>query len=340
MNAQHSPALWLEEPGRPACWREVAWSDPAEGEVVIAVTHSSLNYKDALALTGRGRVVRRFPMVPGIDLTGTVVASADPRWREGQSVFAVGRGLGEEHWGGLATGACVPGAWLRAVPPGWTGAGVMAVGTAGFTAALAVEALVRAGVRGGTDERPVVVTGAAGGVGSWAVALLAAAGYRVAAATGRPELENYLRELGAREVVGRGELAREGRELENERWAGGIDTVGGRTLATLLAGTARDGAVAACGLAGGAAVPTTVFPFILRGVSLVGINSTLPPAALADAAWERALAPAAREQVARLAREVDWRELPACAEDLLAGRVRGRLVAVIAPFAPAGGGSE
>lgn len=322
-------AWWLDAPATPARWREIELAPPAPGEAAVAVAYSSLNYKDALALTGRGRAVRRFPMVPGIDLAGTVVASGDPRWRAGQVVMAVGRGLGEERWGGYAARANVPSDALRAVPPEWTPAAAMAVGTAGFTAALAVEAIGRAGVVPERCARPMLVTGASGGVGSWAVALLAAAGYRVAAATGRTEQGDYLRGLGAAEVVPRAELAREPRGLESERWAGGIDTVGGATLATLLAGTARDGAVAACGLAGGATMATTVFPFILRGVALLGINSTHPPAALAEAAWERAFSPTARAVVERIAQQIDWRELPQRAEALLAGRVRGRLAVAV-----------
>jgi len=322
---------------------------PDQGEVLVAVERSSLNYKDALAITGRGKVLRAFPMVPGIDLAGTVVTSDDPRWRPGDAVVATGRQLGERLWGGLAERARVPADALVARPAGRDAAWAMAVGTAGLTAMLAVMALEAHGVvpegrQGDEGEAEpaegaaalpatrvagdVVVTGAAGGVGSVAVALLARAGYRVVASTGRAEAEgDYLRALGAAEVIDRAELATPpDNPLGPGRWAGAVDAVGGTTLATLIATLRTHGAVAACGLAGGSALETTVFPFILRGVALLGIDSNTCPATLRRRAWARLARELPPEALGPVVREVGLSEVVALAPELLGGTVRGRTV--------------
>ena len=255
------------------------------GDVLIDIAYSSLNYKDALAVTGRGKVIRRFPMVCGIDLSGRVLATHSPEFAVGDEVIVVGQGLGETHWGGYSQLARVPADAAVKLPAGLNLKQAMAVGTAGLTAMLSLIALEDHGVVAG--DRELVVTGAAGGVGSIAVALLAVHGYNVAASTGRLETHAYLRELGATTIVDRADLAKKTAPLASERWAGGIDTVGGQTLASVIASTAAYGAVAACGLAGGAELSTTVFPFILRNIALLGINSVNPPRPLRARAWER-----------------------------------------------------
>ncbi|CAA9559542.1 MAG: Acryloyl-CoA reductase AcuI/YhdH [uncultured Thermomicrobiales bacterium] len=296
-----------------------------EGEVTVRVAYSTLNYKDALAITGRGKIVRAYPMVPGIDFAGTVEESASPEFAPGDQVVLTGWGVGERHWGGLAEYARVKAAWLTRLPEGLTLQGSMGFGTAGLTAALCVLALEEAGVV--LSEREVVVTGATGGVGSIAVALLARAGFNVTASTGRAAEHDYLRRLGARQIIDREELAAPSkRPLDSERWAGGIDTVGGATLAAILRATAYTGAVAACGLAGGTDLPTTVFPFILRGVRLLGVDSVLAAQGRREAAWARLARDFPAELLAEVTRTVPLAEAPALAAALLDGGVRGRIV--------------
>ncbi len=296
-----------------------------EGEVLVEVHWSTLNYKDALALTGAGKIIRTFPFVPGIDFSGIVRESRDSRYRPGDRVVLTGWGVGERHWGGLAELARVKGDWLVPLPEGLDLRQTMVVGTAGFTAALCVMALEQSGVK--PEAGPVVVTGATGGVGSIAVALLARAGFRVEAVTGKPEEAAYLRELGATEVLERGPLAEPGKApLESQRWAGGIDTVGGTVLANILKAIAYRGTVAACGLAGGAELHTTVFPFILRGVRLWGIDSVYSPREERLAAWQRIARELDSALLDRIAVEVPFARAPELAPDFLAGRVKGRIV--------------
>ena len=255
------------------------------GDTLVRVTHSTVNYKDGLAITGRSPVVRRFPMIPGVDFAGIVEETSHPGLKPGDAVVLNGWGTGETHLGAYAERSRVRGEWLVPLPPAFTAADAMAIGTAGYTAMLAVMALEAQGL---TPERgAAVVTGAAGGVGSVAVALLSRLGWRVIASTGRREEEAFLRDLGAAEVVGRDELSKPGRPLGKERWAAGIDAVGSHTLANVLAQTATNGAVAACGLAQGADLPATVMPFILRGVSLLGIDSVMASRERRIAAWDR-----------------------------------------------------
>ena len=310
--------------GTQAAFTDLTTDALEPGGVLIDVRYSSLNYKDALAVTGRGKVIRRFPMVPGIDLSGYVLESDDPGFRPGDEVLVVGQGVGETHFGGYSTRARVPASAIVRVPPTLGLKGTMAAGTAGFTAALAVLALEHQGVAPG--ERQVLVTGAAGGLGSVAVALLSAGGYRVAASTGRPQLAGYLRDLGAETIVDRSELAKPAPPLGSERWAGAVDTVGGTTLAQVISATAAYGAVASCGLAGGAEFTTTVFPFILRNVSLLGINCTYPPAALRARAWERLARDLRPEVIDRIATVAPLSDIHRLSEQILAGQVRGRVV--------------
>jgi acrylyl-CoA reductase (NADPH) len=320
-------ALLVERAGEPSSARliEAGAAQLPPGGTLVAVTHSGLNYKDALAVTGRGPVLRSVPLVPGIDLAGTVVESSDPGVAAGAAVFTTGHGLGEERWGGYAEFARLPGAWLQPLPAGRDAAWAMALGTAGLTAALAVQALEDHGVRPGT--RPVAVSGAGGGVGSIAVMLLAAAGHRVAAVSGRAELGGWLQALGAGEVLPREALlADAGKPLASQRWAGGIDAVGGRALAGMLAATTAGGCVAACGLAGGSELPTTVMPFILRGVALVGIESVRCPGPARQRAWERLAAAIPPARLASLVRSEPLAAVPGLAPQLLAGTVRGRIV--------------
>lgn len=304
--------------------RECAAAELPPGDVVVRVAYSTLNYKDALAITGRGAVVRAWPMVPGIDLAGTVESSEHPDWRPGDRVVVTGWGLGETRWGGLAEKASLKAEWLLAPPPGFSLRQCMVVGTAGFTAALAVQALERHGLRPEAGE--VLVTGAAGGVGSFAVALLAGLGFSVVASTGRVEEETYLRELGAARVMDRSELASPGRPLQTERWAGVVDTVGSHTLANACAATRWFGAVAACGLAQGADFPATVMPFILRGVTLVGINSVMVPNELRREAWGLIGRVVDGGRMEKMSGEVGLEEVVEFAPRFLEGRVRGRTV--------------
>lgn len=301
-------------------------SDLPDGDLTVRVAYSSLNYKDGLAVTGRAPVVRRFPMVCGVDLAGKVVRSESAAFSAGDEVVVTGWGLGEDHWGGLAELARVESSWAVRLPAGMTCRRAMAIGTAGLTAMLCVLALEKHGLEPGGDL-PVLVTGAAGGVGSVAVALLAGLGYRVAASSGRPEHEPYLRRIGAAELIARSELAEASpKPLQRERFAGVIDAVGGATLASAIRQTSYGGAVAACGLAGGADLVTTVHPFILRGVTLAGVESVRCPIPLREQAWSRLgsdLAPSVIDEMETVA-TLD--EVPQLAEEILAGRTRGRVV--------------
>jgi acrylyl-CoA reductase (NADPH) len=301
--------------------------DLMEGDVTVAVEWSTVNYKDGLALTGKAPVVRRFPMIPGVDLAGTVETSTHPGWKSGDKVIVNGWGLGETHLGAYAQKARVKGDWLVRLPASMSTRDAMAIGTAGYTAMLAVMALERHGIT--PANGPVLVTGAAGGVGSVAVAILAKLGFQVAASTGRPEEADYLKRLGAAEIIARSELAGPPRPLNKERWAGGIDSVGSSTLANVLSMTRYRGAVAACGLAGGMDLPTTVAPFILRGVSLLGIDSVMAPMADRLAAWRRLETDLDREKLVEITREIELARVLDVGPQILAGRVRGRIVVKI-----------
>ena len=295
-----------------------------EGDVAVRVAYSSLNYKDCLAITGRSPVVRRFPMIPGVDLAGTVEASNNPDYRVGDSVLLNGWGVGETHWGGLAHKARVKGEWLVPLPSAFSLEQAMAIGTAGYTAMLCVMALERHGIA--PDKGEIVVTGAAGGVGSVAVAVLAKLGYRVAAVSGRVEEADYLKGLGAAEVLGRTEFANPGKPLGKERWAGAVDVVGSHVLANVCATTKYGGTVAACGLAGGIDFPATVAPFILRGVTLAGIDSVMCPRPARLEAWARLARDLDISRLDSISRKIGLSEAIAVAPSFLAGQVRGRIV--------------
>ena len=295
-----------------------------DADVLIAVEASTLNFKDGLAITNRGPVVRRWPMVPGIDGAGTVLESRHPRWQPGDRVVLNGFGVGEAHWGCLAERAHLKGDWLVRLPEAFTPLQAMALGTAGYTAMLCLMALQRHGVSPGNGD--VLVTGATGGVGSVAVSLLAGAGYRVVASTGKVDEAAYLRELGAAEVIDRATLAAPGKPLQKERWAAVVDTLGSHTLANACAQTRYGGAVAACGLAQGADLPTTVMPFILRGVALLGVDSVMAPLALREVAWARLAAEMPPQALAAITQEVRLDEAVAEAARLMQGKVRGRIV--------------
>ena len=306
---------------------ELTPSDLMAGDVTVQVSHSTVNYKDGLVLTGRSPVVRKFPMIAGIDLAGTVEESSNPEFKPGDKVILNGFGLSETHYGGYAELARVRGEWLVPLPKEFTPAEAMAIGTAGYTAMLSVLALEDAHVT--PAKGAIVVTGAAGGVGSVAVSLLAKLGYRVIASTGRTAESGYLKDLGAAEIIPRAELAGEPRMLGKERWAGGIDSVGSKTLANVLASTSYGGAVAACGLAGGLDLPTSVAPFILRGISLFGIDSVQMPRPRRVQAWNRLARDLDVKALAAMTRTIPLSGVRQAAEDILAGKVRGRLVVEI-----------
>jgi len=297
------------------------------GDVTVRVEWSTLNYKDGLAITGKAPVVRRFPMIPGIDFAGTVEASSHPGWKPGDQVILNGWGCGETHLGAYGEKARVKGDWLVRLPAGMSAREAMSIGTAGYTAMLAVIALERHGLTPASG--PVVVTGAAGGVGSVAVAILANRGFQVTVSTGRPAEAAYLRELGASEIIERKELAGPPKPLGKERWAGGIDAVGSTTLANVLSMTRYGGAVAACGLAGGMDLPTTVAPFILRGVSLYGIDSVMRPRADRELAWRGLASELDRGKLAQMTSEIGLGEVIAEGRTIVEGRVRGRIVVKI-----------
>jgi len=302
-------------------------SEWMEGDVVVAVEWSTLNYKDGLALTGKGPVVRRFPMIAGIDFAGTVISSEHPKWNAGDKVIGTGWGMGETHLGAYAEKTRVKGDWLVRLPEGMSAREAMAIGTAGFTAMLSVLALERHGIT--PADGPAVVTGAAGGVGSVAVSLLAKAGYHVIASTGRVSESAYLKDLGAAEIINREELSGAGRPLGKERWAAGVDSVGSTTLANVLSMTKAHGAIAACGLAGGMDLPATVAPFILRGVCLLGIDSVMCPLPLRDVAWARLATTLDKAKLAEMTREITLDEVIGAGSDILAGKIRGRVVVKI-----------
>ncbi|HEL4257375.1 TPA: oxidoreductase [Stenotrophomonas maltophilia] len=305
--------------------RQMPESALPEGDVTVQVSHSTLNYKDAMAITGQGgAVVRSFPMVPGIDLAGTVLESADRRYQPGDQVVLNGWGVGERHWGGLSQLARVNADWLIPLPKGMQPEQAMAIGTAGYTAMLSLIALERHGLS--PDAGEVLVTGASGGVGSFAVTLLADRGYNVVASTGRLDETDYLKSLGASEVIDRNVLSQPGKPLQRERWSAAIDSVGSHTLANVCAAIKEDGAVAACGLAQGMDFPATVAPFILRGVSLLGINSVTRPTAERLVAWERLAKDLDMAKLDAISQHIGLGEVVATAEALMAGRIRGRVV--------------
>ena len=307
--------------------QEISLSDlPQQGPILIEVDFSSLNYKDALAITDRGRILRTFPIVPGVDLAGRVVASDDPRFEAGDRVVANGRGLGEDHWGGYARYTRVEADWITPLPDALSLEEAMVIGCAGYTAMLCMMTLEEQGHEPGDGE--IVVTGASGGVGSVAVALLAAAGHRVAASTGRLEQADYLRELGAESIIDRHDLSDpEPKALDSERWAGAVDNAGGRTLSNLISRMQRHGTITSCGLAGGAAFESTVFPFILRGVNLMGIDSNFCPVDRRIEAWERLSKELPRAAIDLIrARTIGLEELQSASLDLFAGKIRGRAV--------------
>ncbi|HCU3535325.1 TPA: oxidoreductase [Escherichia coli] len=292
-----------------------------EGDVTVDVHWSSLNYKDALAITGKGKIIRNFPMIPGIDFAGTVRTSEDPRFHAGQEVLLTGWGVGENHWGGLAEQARVKGDWLVAMPQGLDARKAMIIGTAGFTAMLCVMALEDAGVR--PQDGEIVVTGASGGVGSTAVALLHKLGYQVVAVSGRESTHEYLKSLGASRILPRDEFAKS-RPLEKQVWAGAIDTVGDKVLAKVLAQMNYGGCVAACGLAGGFTLPTTVMPFILRNVRLQGVDSVMTPPERRAQAWQRLVADLPESFYTQAAKEISLAEAPKFAGAIINNQIQGR----------------
>lgn len=302
-------------------------ADLMEGDVTVRVSHSTLNYKDGLALTGKAPVVRRFPMIPGIDLVGVVETSSHADFKPGDAVILNGWGTGETHLGAYAEKSRVKGDWLVPLPAGLSAAEAMAIGTAGYTAMLCVMALERHGIT--PDRGPMLVTGAAGGVGSVATALLAKLGYHVVASTGRPQEADYLKSLGAAEIIDRNELSAPGKPLGKERWAGAVDSVGSHTLANALAMTRYGGAVAACGLAQGMDLPASVAPFILRGVSLLGVDSVMAPKALRLEAWSRLARDLDRARLQAITSTIPLEGAIDAAKAIIEGRIRGRVVVTI-----------
>ena len=319
-------ALVLERPPEESApsIRDVSRTELPEGNVLVRVEYSDVNYKDGLAVTGKGKVIRSYPMVPGIDLAGTVEESASDRYRPGDRVIATGWYLGERHWGGYSQMARLSDGWLVPLPDGLSTGDAMAIGTAGLTAMLCVMALEDWGL---TRDGDVVVTGAAGGVGSCAVAILSHLGYRVVASTGRSEERAYLTDLGAQDIVDRAVLASpSSRPLESQRWAGAVDAVGGDTLAGLIRTMKNGAGIAACGNAGGADLHTTVYPFILRGVGLLGVESVTVPEERRRVAWGRLATDLPRERLVEMTRVVPLDGVPQICEEIVAGRVRGRVV--------------
>lgn len=310
--------------GPDVAWKELGDGDLMDGDVLVRVSHSTINYKDGLALTGKAPVIRRWPMIPGIDFAGTVLSSTSDAFKTGDPVILNGWGCGETHLGAYAQVARVKSEWLVPKPAQFTAAETMAIGTAGYTAMLCVLALERNGVT--PAHGPVVVTGAAGGVGSVAIALLAKLGYRVIASTGRASESDYLKSLGASEIIDRAELSGPAKPLGKERWAGGVDAVGSHTLANVLSMTKYGGAVAACGLAQGMDLTTSVAPFILRGVTLAGIDSVMAPKAVRIEAWNRLARDLDKAKLAAMTVTRPVADVVALAPDILAGKVRGRVV--------------
>jgi acrylyl-CoA reductase (NADPH) len=315
------------EGGQSVGVRDFDENDLMEGDVTVRVTHSTLNYKDGLALTGKAPVVRRFPMIPGIDFAGVVETSSHPDFKPGDKVVLNGWGTGETHLGAYAEKSRVKGDWLIPLPEGLSPEQAMAIGTAGYTAMLAVLALEKHGLK--PENGPTVVTGSAGGVGSVAIALLAKSGWHVIASTGRTQEADYLKGLGAAEIIDRNELSQPAKPLGKERWAAGVDSVGSQTLANLLAMTKYRGAIAACGLAGGMDLPTSVAPFILRGVSLLGIDSVMAPKALRLEAWNRLATDLDHDTLAAMTTKIPLARVIKAGRDILEGKVRGRVVVEI-----------
>jgi alcohol dehydrogenase/acrylyl-CoA reductase (NADPH) len=317
--------------GKPqAAFRQVALSDLPDHDVLVEVHYSTVNYKDGLALTGKAPIARHMPMVGGIDLAGVVVESRSDKWAPGDRVIVNGWGLSETEWGGYARFQRLKAEWLIALPDAFSLCDAMAIGTAGYTAALCVNALEDWGTIT-SDDREILVTGAAGGVGSVAISLLANKGYTVTASTGRPETHDYLGSLGATGFIDRASLSQKASPLQKERWAGVVDSVGSMTLANALSQTVYGGAAAACGLAAGADLPATVLPHILRGVALLGIDSVMAPMAKRIRAWETLAAHLKAEEFARMARIEPMSELNRLAEEILEGKIRGRVVVEIVP---------
>ena len=295
-----------------------------DAPITVRVEYSTINYKDGLAITGKSPVVRKFPMVPGVDLAGAVEASTSEAWRPGERVLLNGWGVGEAHWGGLSQKARLKAEWLQRTPPAFSARQAMAIGTAGYTASLCVEALVRHGLA--PEQGEVLVTGASGGVGSFAIASLARAGFNVVASTGKAGEAAYLESLGARQVIDRNELAQPGKPLQKERWSGVVDSVGSHTLANACAQTRYRGVVTACGLAQGMDFPSSVAPFILRGISLLGIDSVMAPHAVREPAWNRLARDLDLSNVDRISTLVGLEGALDAAQDIVAGRIRGRVV--------------
>lgn len=312
------------EQGYQATLSKVSEQELPEGDVQIAVTASTLNYKDALAITGKSPVVRQFPMVPGIDLVGEVLSSDSDRFQAGDQVLLNGFGVGETHWGGLAERASLKSDWLIALPTAFTPEQAMAIGTAGYTAMLSVLALEKHGLT--PAHGPILVTGANGGVGSYAVRILSKLGFDVVASTGRPEESDYLKHLGASDIIDRSELSESGRPLQKERWAGVVDCVGSHTLVNACASTRYGGAVTSCGLAQGMDFPATVMPFILRGITLYGIDSVMRPLADRETAWQRLAELLSAEDLDQIGATISLADSLDYAEKLLDGSVRGRVI--------------
>lgn len=312
------------ESGTELAWRELTEAELMDGDVTVRVSHSTINYKDGLALTGKAPVVRRWPMIPGIDFAGVVETSTHPEFKAGDEVILNGWGVGETHFGGYAGKARVNGNWLVKKPKGFSAAETMAIGTAGYTAMLCVMALEHAQVT--PKSGSVLVTGAAGGVGSVAVALLARLGYEVIASTGRPAEEDFLKGLGASSIIARSELSGQARPLGKERWAGAVDVVGSTTLANVISMTRYGGAVAACGLAQGMDLPTSVAPFILRGVTLAGVDSVMAPKTKRIEAWDRLARDLDRQKLSSLTVTRPFADVMGLGPEILAGQVKGRVV--------------
>jgi len=313
-----------DDQGYRAQLSDVDESTLPDGDVRVKVHYSTLNYKDGLAITGKGPIVRQFPMIPGIDLTGEVIESKSPEFKIGDLVILNGWGVGESHWGGLAQLARVKSEWLIPLPKAFTPKQSLAIGTAGYTAMLCIMALQRHGLKPSDGE--ILVTGAAGGVGSFAISLMHQLGFTVVASSGRPEEAPYLKSLGATEVIDRASLSQPGKPLAKERWAGVIDSVGSHTLANACAATKANGAVAACGLAQGMDFPATVAPFILRGITLYGINSVTQPKQQRIEAWDQLASLCKPDQLMTIAKEISLGESIQCAENLIEGKVRGRVI--------------
>ncbi|MEZ5783805.1 MAG: MDR family oxidoreductase [Rhizobiaceae bacterium] len=326
MSEAFNAMMIVDQDGKPkAEFRKLTLAELPDYDVLVEVAYSTLNYKDGLAVAGKGRIARRLPMVAGIDIAGTVVESRSPDWKPGDKVVVNGWGMSETEWGGYTKFQRVKPEWLVRLPDAFSLQDAMAIGTAGYTAALCVDALEDWGsITPGGKE--VLVTGAAGGVGSTAISLLASKGYTVTASTGRPDTHDYLSGLGASNFVDRASLAEKGGPLQKERWAGAVDSVGSTTLANVLAQTVYGGAVAACGLAGGMDLPASVAPHILRGVTLIGVDSVMAPLAKRERAWKTLAQHLDASNISTIARVEPMSALPALAQDIVAGNIRGRVV--------------